>query len=267
MKVYDGVYNINMGQPKLKKIATEKFFTFALVIGFVVDTITLISILLSLRLNNGIFVLPTFINHWLAFSVWVLGFYLYLALLHSYWQKNVVSKNFQQTLGGFLIRNLILEFCSPFLSLLGLVSLITLVWIASFEQGIATVLIVILVFGGYITFITFFVKGMTSTHEVKIDDDLKQKIDGNWEFVKKRIKNKLSRKQWISFLDLEDIAILWNIDVDDMVYALAKYASENPTGTTLGKIHLREDGETISGDCSVLVNIKNFNHEKYYYTG
>lgn len=111
------------------------------------------------------------------------------------------------------------------------------------------------------------VRGMTSIGEVNIDQDRKQKIDENWEFVKKRIKSKLSRKQWISFLDMEDIAILWNMDVDDMVYALAKYASENPTGTTFGEIHSQEDGEKVSGDYSVLVNIKNFNHKKYYHTG
>jgi hypothetical protein len=259
-----------MGQIMRKKTTTEKFFTFdkvALVIGFVVDTITLASILLSLKLKGNSFALPNFINHWLAFSVWVLGFYIYLALLHAYWKKNIVIKQFQETFGGFLIRNLLLEFCSPFLSLLGLVSLITLIWIASFEQGIATVLITILAFGGYIAVITFFVKGMTSTYEVNIDDDRKQKIDESWEFVKKRIKSKLSRKQWISFIDLEDIAILWDIDVDDMVYALAKYASENPMGTTFGEIYRREDNEMISGDYSVLINLKNIDHEKYYYTG
>jgi len=255
-----------MNELRKKKTTLEKFFTFdkiALMIGFIVDTITLISILLSFQLSNGDLFLPTFVTPWFALGLWALGEYIYLSLLHSYWQKNIDGKSLQPTFGGFLINDLVLGFHNPVLSFLGLISAIVLIWIAFYEPVIAILAGVL----GVFVFTAIFAQFMVSTTSLKISSKGKQKINANWEYIKKRIKERLSRKQWVSYLDLDDIATLWDIEIDDMVYALAKYATENPSSSTFGEVFRREDQELASGTYSVLINLKNINRENYYYTG
>lgn len=249
-----------------QKIPMGKFFAFdkiALVIGFIVDTITLTSILLSIRLTNGSFVLPHFITPWLALSLWVLGEYIYLALLHSYWQKNINTKNLQPSFSKFLTKDLIQNFHNPFLSFLGLVSLITLIWIASFDTTIAGLLTGL----GFIVGLFWFIHIITTSSDVKVSEFQKKQIDTNWEFLKKLIKSKLAKKQWLSVSDLEDIALLWEANGDDMAFILAKYASENPNGFSFGEVYRSEDDVKVSGPYMALINIRNLDQSKYYYSG
>lgn len=257
-----------MGQQDKRKINLGKFFVFdkvALIIGFIVDTVTLVSILISLRLSSGNFVLPHFVTPWTAFGIWILGEYIYLAILYSYWEKNCEDQRLKPTFFKFLTSNIILGFQNPFLSFLGLVSLLILIWIAYSEHSMSIASIVGV--AGFIFAISAFIDILVNSMSVKIDDKQRKKIDENWNYLRRKIREKLARKQWLSFVDLEDVAVLWNIDLDDMVYALAKYGAENTPGVAFGDVYRREDDEKVNGDYSVLISIENINDEKYYYTG
>jgi len=54
-----------------------KFDTFALIVGFIVDIITLVSIVLSLQIPEIRNNLPNFITPGFAFGLWVLALYIY----------------------------------------------------------------------------------------------------------------------------------------------------------------------------------------------
>jgi len=63
-----------------KKSFPKKFFQFdqiARIIGFIVDVITLLSILFALKLNR--IDLPSFITPGLALGIWFIASYTYLA--------------------------------------------------------------------------------------------------------------------------------------------------------------------------------------------
>jgi len=115
------------------KTTTRKFFQFdklALVLGFVVDSITLTSILLAISLPGGSFTLATFITPGLAFAIWLLMLYTYFAYLHYYWEKNLTEQNLADKFSLFLVNDLLFQFRKPLLLFPAIILIIALFWIA-----------------------------------------------------------------------------------------------------------------------------------------
>jgi hypothetical protein len=65
----------------------------------------------------------------------------------------------------------------------------------------------------------------------------RRRINERWPELKRHIKVKLSQRQWLYYYDLSDISEAWEIPVEAMSYALAKYATESPTTTYYGSVY------------------------------
>ncbi len=111
-----------------------QFENIATVLGFIVDTITLASIILALNSQNASS-LPPIITPGLALGIWCLAAYTYIALLHSYWEKQMSVKGYSDTFGMFLLNDLMLRFRNPFALLPAVVLIITLLGIAGADKS------------------------------------------------------------------------------------------------------------------------------------
>jgi hypothetical protein len=253
-----------MAKAKRKTTMVKRILSFdkiALILGFVVDSITLALILLSIDVGSGEFTVPSFISPWLAFSIWVLAVYTYLAFLHSYWEKHQADQNLSQRFRDFLLFDLILKFHNPLLSAPAIISIMTLFWIASYEPAIIGIIVVVAILSVIDAMITFGLSVVSGS----ASEESKERVEDNWEYLKERIGHRLSRQQWISYNDLKDVAVIWDVPVHNMNYVLAKYATEHPTQTAYAEVRLRGDGAVISGDDPVLINLEKLDHDKYYY--
>ena len=237
-----------------------QFDKFALILGFVVDSITLVSILLAVSLS-GTVGLASFITPVLAFVIWLLAVYTYVAYLHHHWETNLVQ-GLEDKFSMFLVNDLLLRFRKPLLLFPAVVSVITLLWIAASADKSGSLVITL----GMACFLGFaFLLAHRMTYgSTTSDGELKHKIEDKWSHLKKRIKVELSRKQWVSPYDLSDFAEVWGVPLKAMAYALAKYAVEYPNQTKYGRVYRLEDDQPVSGLENVLVNLENFEYDKYY---
>jgi hypothetical protein len=258
-----------MASSKSGTNVASKVFQFdrvATIVGFTVDCITIISILLALKIDSEINIyLPRFITPELAFGIWVIATYTYFAFLHAHWEKNRSEKNYEETFGKFVVKDLIWHFHRPMMLFPLLVLLIILVWIVASSQTLLIVAGVI----GFILFISIFtyaaMEAGTPISNKEIDKETKIVIDKNWDYLKKRIKIELTGYQWLDINRLTDVADLLEIDVSAISYAFARYAFENPSRVKYGYVYQRSDYEKVTGIERVLVNIEELDDEEYYF--
>jgi hypothetical protein len=250
---------------KQKRNLFFKFDKAALILGFVVDSITIISILFAINVSQITINLQSFISPGLAFSIWVISAYTYLALLHRYWENSEeFSKN---SFSYFLFTDLLFHFKRPFFHFPTLVLVILLFWIAYVADksgGLAGGLGALLFIVGFVTFMAFAMSADQNDEPITEED--KEKINTNWEFLKERIELKLSRNQWLAVNDLTEIAEVWQIPITTMGNALSKYAFECPDNVEYGYVYRRKDDELISGREPVLINLDEINRKRYYYS-
>jgi len=93
-----------------------KFDSLALLIGFIVDLITLSTILLSF-LGFRVKGLHLVVSPSFAFALWVLSAYTYLAFLHTFWEKHLHEKQYADKFSVFLIDEVFVHFREPWLLL------------------------------------------------------------------------------------------------------------------------------------------------------
>jgi len=250
-------------KPLLKRVF--QFERIATIIGFVVDTITLISILLALNLENKSLTLPNIVTPGLAYGLWFITCYTYLAYLHYWWEKNRLEKGYHEKFSTFLLADLILRFRSP-LALFPAFALI-IILIALLVSNLAVLVPVSLFIG--LPLATVFIVKIGSTIDALRDEERKNKskqlIDKNWISLKKRIKQELENKQWIDSGDLSDIAQVWEIGYMELGYAFAKYVFENATVARYAYVCGRSDKTCVSGGWRVLINLQNLDQDIYYY--
>lgn len=247
-----------------KKSLLKTIFQFdriATIIGFIVDTITLVSLILALNLNP--LTLPSFLSPGLALGIWVIACYTYLSYAHFYWEKNRKQKRFRNRFGLFMIYDLIREFRSPLTLFPAIVLVVLLVAVLSLNEALFGISITI---GIMLIVVGIFVYADRSDNDTD-EKRVKRFTDENWAFIKKRVKQGLSTKVWINCNDLSDIALTWKVDVQAMHYILAKYASENAVSTRYGGVYKKGDdgkGTLISGSTKVLINLENFDRTNYF---
>ena len=242
-----------------------KFDKVALILGFIVDTITISSILLVIKIPEVSINLSPIISPGLALALWVITGYIYLVLLHRYWESKDEFSN--RTFGVFLSEDLIFKFKNPILLFPWLILIVILFWIAfAFDPsgglagGLGAILFIIF-------FVSFFAYAMsTDDDEEPVTEEEKGEIDKNWDFLIERINLKLKRNQWLTIHDLGEIADIWEISTSAMNYALTKYAFEFPEDVEYGYVHRREDDALISGRMPVLINLEMINDERYWYS-
>lgn len=243
-----------------------KFDKVASIIGFVVDTITIISILFTLRLPKSEDVsIPTFITPWLALGIWFISFYVYLSILHSYWEKHQEKMNYHLRFHKFLMLNLTIQFRQPFLLLPGIVLFILLLFIIFQESLIALgIIFVIVLIVSAITYITTYGFEMEETKEETENNWIMIKINDEWDQLEKRITLELGRNRWIDPYDLADIARIWQIRIEHLDFAMAKYATQHPDKSKYGFVCESGTGKVISGQKPVLINMVDFPTNKFY---
>ncbi|MBI5566638.1 MAG: hypothetical protein HY870_17185 [Chloroflexi bacterium] len=247
-------------KPLLKRIL--QFDRIATIVGFIVDVITLASLILALNLNP--LTLPRFLSPGLALGIWVIACYTYLAYVHYYWEKNRKQKRFRNQFSQFLLRDLIREFRSPAALFPAIVLAVLFVAVLSLDTALSTIAliagIVLCIVGPF----ALAIRSDSDTDEKKA----KRFAEENWAFVKKRVKQELSTKAWIDCNDLSDIALTWKVDNRAMQYVLAKYAAENALSTRYGGVYKKGDdgkGTLVSGSAKVLINLQNLDRTKFFY--
>src|ERR1700752_3730925 len=196
-----------------------KFDRIALVIGFVVDTITLVSIILAIKISEISIKLPAYISPGLAFSIWLLAIYTYFGLLHRFWENNEEFSS--NSFSYFVFRRLIFGFQKPIMLFPGFILIILLFWIALAVDDNGTTAGVLGVFLFVAFMMSAFVMAMAAgeTDDEIVTEEHKSKVDESWKFLDERIAQKLTRHQWLTIFDLNEIAKLWGIPTSAMNHA------------------------------------------------
>jgi hypothetical protein len=201
----------------------KSFGTTATIIGFIVDSITLLSILLNL--NSG-YTTSILANAWLGFFVATLATISYVGYLHTFWENNFEKQRLKSRFFSFLKDDLILDFRYPFL-ILPIITLIALVtWLVYIEPLLLIPSFVLL----FISFVVILFKvGRTKP---TFPPTTKAIIENQWDIIEKRIITDLGR--FTEFVlgvraeDFTDLAIMLDIEPKDMDYALIKFAMLHP---------------------------------------
>lgn len=242
---------------KLEKVF--RFDKFALLLGFIVDSITLGSILLALQ--SGVNLYTGLITPTLAIVVWSLAAYIYFAYLHHYWEGNQEARYLADSFGVFLVYDLIFTFRFPLLLFPGVILFIFMVWIA-FVADKSYFLAVPLGFGLIFGIAWLFAARDTFADQVS-NSRSKRRVDQNWTELKMGIKGKLSKYQWVGANDFSEWEEVWHISQESVKYALARYALENPAQTEYARVYSIETNKPVVLD-RVLINLQNFRNDKYY---
>ena len=234
------------------------FTRLATIIGFIVDIITIVSILLAIRVSeesltimfSGIPITPE-----LAFSIWVLATFTYFGILHSIWERIEKSANGKGSFWNFLWKDLIVRFERPFLLLPIIVLILLLFWIS------AEIAIGIIIIG------TIFIISLGVPFGMDLNDEkerAKKLIDENWADIELRINLELDRQLWIGFSRLSDLATIWNFSDKFMDYALIKYAVANSDKAVYGHIYETRENEPITNS-KVLICLEKLEENGTYY--
>jgi len=251
-----------MSKAKSGKTRTKQVLSFdklALILGFIVDSITLASILLAIDFKGSGFALPNFITPGLASVVWLLAVYTYLAFLHSYWSSHKAEEDLAETFAGFLGRDLILRFRSPWLLFPGFVSVVSLGWIM---YSASHALLYIAVAVGVLTLFFGWWLYRFDDAGTRVSRKVKNRVEKEWSYLEKQIQHRLAGAQCVSYHDLQDIAEVWGVHPKGMSYALAKYAAEHPDTTRYGLLLRRDTGKLV-GPYHVLVNLQSIDRDRY----
>lgn len=85
---------------------------------------------------------------------------------------------------------------------------------------------------------------------------VRRAVDKEGDSLSKVIERRLADTQWIDCSSLDDFAVLRQVETEDLYYALAKYAAENPDKIRYGVVVNRKAGALVTSD-KVLVNLQN----------
>lgn len=253
---------------KVKKLF--RFEKAALILGFIVDTITIATILLTINLPRADNLLPSVITPWVALIIWILATYIYLAYLHHFWETNISKENLSVKFSTFMVDDLFFRFRYPW-KLLPLLVLIVLLGLISYTTDLyhigLWVFSVVVIMSLY-NLIRFKRSLNRLTYETEQNREQQRKLDENWKVVKEQISVLLSREQFIDVDDLEHAVRVLGIPQDKLSYFLARYALEYPNQAKFdnlyqkGNLKYREENSRFE---KVLINLKLMDREKYYY--
>ena len=188
---------------------SKAFFAFertALVIGFVVDSITIVSILLALVSvdDTSSLSLPTFITPALAWGVWFLAMYTCLALLHGYWERHRHAAGYSKHFRTFLVVDLV-RFRNPIL-LFPLIVLVILLFVIIYITLPETTVIWAIAAGVMIVLTILSVAiGEADVQEGSKSPEMREwmrTIESEWSFFNDRISRMLEGSPWVTEYDL-----------------------------------------------------------------
>lgn len=249
-----------MPKRKQKNSLFFKFDKIALILGFVVDTIAIVSIVLALKISETSIKLPTYISRGLAFTIWLIAGYIYLSFLHKFWENNEAFS--KKPFGYFVFRELIHQFRKPALLFPGFVLIILLFGIVSAVDNNEGMIVIV----GMVLLIILF--GSSDVYRAKTNKEINQgykdKIDNEWEFLSERIAQKLKRQQWLDVSDLRDVSDVWEIPYSAMSYAFSKYAYDHPKEVEHGYVYHNKDN--VLATERVLINLDMLNKELYWHS-
>jgi len=249
-----------------------KFDSIALIIGFIVDTIALASIVLSLQLPEIRENLPNFISPGFAFGLWVLAVYIYFAYLHAVWEKTQSEKNYSEKFSLFLADDLLFSFRNPPLLFPAIVAFVSLFWVASTESTgvfLGAVIAILVMFGiplliGLNSYVSD--NRQETKKDSGIPEEFKEKINLEWKFLSSQINEILAKQMWVDSEDLGTIATIWEVPENYMNYVLAHFAVKNSRKTKFGYLYSRENDYPVNYGQKVLINLETLNRDKFYYT-
>jgi len=201
----------------------KSFGATATIVGFIVDSITLLSILLNLSAG---FTTSIFANAWLGFLIAILAIISYIGYLHTFWEKNFEKQHLRSRFFSFLTDDLILDFRYPFL-VLPIVILIALITWLVFAEPVLIIPSSLLLFIAFIVIVVKLVRGKRT-----FPPTTKAIIENQWDMIEERIITELKRLTGfvlgIRAEDFTDVAIMLDIEPKDMDYALIKFAMLHP---------------------------------------
>ena len=251
----------------------ESFAMVATILGFIVDSIAIVTILIATSLDEET---PAFISPDLALGILVLAAFSYFGWLHSYWLENREKYNAYFSL--FVIRDLMLDFQSPkhLFPLATLIVMFGLITFPTVGRNEASLLGAIGFFGGigiFLGIIALVIYKVSEVEEKSTKSKGKDKqekyntfksvVDENWEFWEKRIEIELRDVLWISKYSFQDLMITEEITGEGINYILAKYAKLHRDKTEYGSVFSREDDDFYRRD--VLKNLELFALQDKYY--
>jgi hypothetical protein len=265
---------MNEEKTKSKFRSFLRFDAIALILGFVVDTITIVSIVLSLQIPGISKNLPNFITPGLAFGLWILAVYIYFGFLQSIWDKHQGEKNFSERFSMFLADDLLFGFRHPALLFPAVVALVCLFWIASTDESGALLIMlstVLLLFGGvFLAWLYDYVAKQKAgiNKGSGIPQEFKERVSKEWRFLSSQINQLLAKEPYVDSEDLITISTLWEVPQEYMNYILVQFAIKNPKRTKFGSLFFKssDDGRFIdvnSGN-KVLINLETIEESIYY---
>jgi len=254
---------------KVKKLF--RFEKAALILGFIVDTITILTILLTITLPRADNLLPSVITSWLALIVWILATYTYFAYLHHYWERNILKESLSEKFSVFIVDDLVFRFRYPW-KLLPLPILIVLLALTSYTTDsyhIGLWIFSLVLVASMFKLIHFKSYLNKLAHEAEKELEQQRKSEENWKVVKEQIRVLLTREQFIDADDLEHALRVLRIPKENLSYFLAKYAIEYPEQTKFDNLYRKGTPSRYREESSmfekVLINLELMDREKYYY--
>jgi hypothetical protein len=250
----------------------EKATWIAVTLGFIVDSIAIVHIILAIRLTQVDYGV---ISSGTAFGIWLIAGFMYLSFLKAYWEKNRKIQIFHRDFRFFLLRDLLFNFEKPLLLLpLVLLTLLFFGILGSVDpQGALNIMVGTCLGFVLLLLIMFKFIGNEIVNQDKEmalqrpTEDFKQQVEDNWGFWERRIDIELSKRIWITWRAFPDIIKTDNLSRVEIEYILARYASKNPEQVRFGTIRKRFTLD--SGDLwkyvesGALVNLKYFDHNNY----
>jgi hypothetical protein len=217
--------------------AWERFLIVATLLAFVVDVITMASILAVTNGNNGPNIIFTNIrlNALHALVVWCIGFFCYLAYVGHYWKSTGIDASI--TFAQFVKSELIIGFKHPFVLLPGLIFMVMLVWVA--VEVIILVPEIGIIIGSVIGLIVILALAvaMSSPLDYSTVAAFRNDVTSDWPKWDKAIQSRLVSTIWISCSDMKDVMTVWSVPVTEIHWLLAMYAEKHPRTCVYGSVY------------------------------
>ena len=229
------------------------FSSSALIVGFLVDIIAIVSILFALDFHEDsirLILLNVELNRSFAMGIWLLAFYVYIAWLHDFWKKSIAPNQAKYIFKHFLLLDLVQKFAYPWHLLPGLILCLLLIWILGFGG-----IIVFCLIGAFLSFIIYINKN-------DLRDINKYTIDFKWREFEERIELELSRNNWLANNRLDDLRQIWEVSSAAIDYGLNKYAYLYPSRASYVFLYDQKSGSLVD-EQKVLVNLSTLDMEHY----
>lgn len=274
----------------------KRFDIFASIIGFIVDSKELISMITSSIMSSIALVsliwstkntaqIPTFLFTNITippiylFAIWFLSLYSFYGFLRSLWSKKKEHNEFDNRFLGFVLNDLILNFRIPILSIFTVA--FGFIWSILgyniiFELGgseITWVFIVVLII--YAIYKSF------ALREKQKAEVIAKSVEDNWEKWDDAI-NKLFIKNWhVKRDDLESLAHYFALPVHNAMYSdvfdivLSKYEELHREEAIYRYVYTKDRripllyDKNSSGNfyaLPVLISLRKFPTDKYYFS-